>query len=108
MEIYYNSKYNNVKLVNGNLSKWGVLEQTKTEIERKVKARRNFIIDLVTHSASDVTHIGLSSNCVLHNISEYLNFCPISYKIRREYVKVCIKNYQNIALFNRKIYAFKS
>jgi YHS domain-containing protein len=73
-----------------------------------VKARRNFIRDLVTHSASDVTHIGLSSNCVLHNISEYLNFCPISYKIRREYVKVCIKNYQNIALFNRKIYAFKS
>jgi hypothetical protein len=55
-----------------------------------------------------VTHIGLSANCILHNISEYLNFCPISYKIRREYVKVCIKNYQNLALFNRKIYAFKS
>jgi hypothetical protein len=30
VEVYYNSKYNNVKLVNGNLSKWGVLEQTKT------------------------------------------------------------------------------
>ena len=64
--------------------------------------------DLVTHAATDVTDIGLSSNCILHNISEYLNFCPISYKIRREYVRVCLKNYENIALFNKKIYAFKS
>jgi hypothetical protein len=67
-----------------------------------------FIRDLVTHSAIDVTHIGLSSNCILFNLSEYLNFCPISYKIRREYVKVCLKNYEHIALFNKKIYGFKS
>lgn len=73
-----------------------------------MKAKRNFIKDLVTHSATDVTHVGLSFNCILHNLSEYLNFCPISYKIRREYVKVCVQNYDNIALFNRKIYAFKS
>lgn len=82
-----------MKVVDGNLSKWGIFEQSKKEIERKVKARRIFIRDIITHSASDVTHVGLSFNCILHNLSEYLNFCPISYKIRREYVKVCLKNY---------------
>jgi len=44
----------------------------------------------------------------MHNLSDYLNFCPISYKIKREYIKVCLKNYENLALFNKKIYAFRS
>lgn len=51
--------------------------------------------------------MGLNFNCITHNLSEYYNFCPISYKIRREYVKVCLKNYDHLALFNKKIYAFK-
>ena len=44
----------------------------------------------------------------MHNLSDYINFCPISYKIKREYIKVCLKNYENLVLFNKKIYAFKS
>jgi hypothetical protein len=96
-----------VRVVDGNLSKWGIFEQVRSEVERKIKARRCFLRELVMHGAVDVTDVGLSSNCILFNISEYYNFCPISYKIRREYVRVCLKSYENIALFNKKIYAFR-
>ena len=32
VEVYYISKYNNVKTVEAGLSKWGVVQQTKAEI----------------------------------------------------------------------------
>lgn len=32
VEVYYIGKYNNVKVVDGNLSKWGILEQARKEI----------------------------------------------------------------------------
>ena len=83
IEVYYLSKFNNVKVIDGNLSKWGIFEQARTEIEKKIKAKRIFIKDLITHAATDVTHVGLSNNCILFNLSDYQNFCPISYKIRR-------------------------
>ena len=108
IEVYYLCKFNNVQVIDGNLSKWGIFEQARTEIEKKIKAKRVFIKDLVTHAATDVTHVGLSNNCILFNLSDYQNFCPISYKIRREYVRVCLKDYNHIALFNKKIYVFKS
>ena len=29
IEIYYLNKYNNVKIIDGNLSKWGIFEQAR-------------------------------------------------------------------------------
>jgi len=62
----------------------------------------------MVHGAADISHAGISFNTIIHNLSEYLNYCPISYKIRREYVKMCLRNYDYLALYNRKIYVFKS
>ena len=70
-------------MIDGNLSKWGIFEEARVELEKKIKAKRVFIKDLVTHAATDVTHVGISNNCILFNLSDYQNFCPISYKIRR-------------------------
>jgi hypothetical protein len=32
IEIYYTNKYNNVKVIEGHLSKWGIFEQARAEI----------------------------------------------------------------------------
>jgi hypothetical protein len=62
----------------------------------------------MVHGAADISNVGISFNTIIYNLSEYLNFCPISYKIRREYTKMCLRNYDYLALYDRKIYVFKS
>ena len=71
VEIYYSTRYNNLKKIDGNLSKWGIFEESKKEIEKKIKAKRTFIRDLAKHSATEITNIGFSFNCIINNISEY-------------------------------------
>ncbi len=57
---------------------------------------------------ADTSHIGIHVNCVLHNLSEYQNYCPISYKLKREYVRKCLRKHENLALYNRKLYVFST
>jgi hypothetical protein len=55
-----------------------------------------------------VSQIGIHINCILNNMSEYLNYCPISYKLKREYVRKCLRRHEHIALYNKKLYIFNT
>ena len=83
-----------------------MFEQAKAEIEKKIKNKKDFVRSLVTHSATAASNVGLNFNTIINNLSEFGIFCPISYKIRREYVKLCPRHHRNIALYNKKIYLF--
>lgn len=41
-------------------------------------------------------------------MSDYLNYCPISYKLKREYVRKCLRRHEHIALYNKKLYIFNT
>ena len=60
-----------------------MFETARKDIEAKVRARKGFARSLITHTATPVSNLGLHFNCILNNLSEFDNFCPISYKIRR-------------------------
>lgn len=81
-----------------------MFEIAKNDILLKIKSRKDLVRSLVTHSATPASNIGLNFNCILSNLSDFGIYCPISYKIRREYIKLCPKHHRNIALYNKKIY----
>ena len=69
--------------MDGRVSKWGLFELGRKEIEKRVKGKKNFVRSLITHSPTQASNIGLHFNCILNNLCEFGNYCPISYKIRR-------------------------
>jgi hypothetical protein len=40
VEIFYEMKYNNLTVLDANLSKWGLFEAAKKVIDRKIKAKK--------------------------------------------------------------------
>lgn len=93
-------------MLDAKISKWGLYEQAKNSIELKMKSRKEFVRCLITHEPAWVSNVGLNFNCILNNLSDYANYCPISYKIRREYVKLCLRHHKNAVLYNKKFYFF--
>lgn len=83
VEVYFLIKFNSLEMLDAKISKWGLFEKAKEAIQSKVKSRKELVRSLVTHTAASVSNVGLNFNCILHNLSEYANYCPISYKIRR-------------------------
>ena len=83
VEGYYMKRYNNLKKLDGHLSKWGIFETAKNEITVTIRRRREFVRALTTHTPAAVSKVGLSYNCIINNLSDYSIFCPASYKIRR-------------------------
>ncbi len=81
--MYFQTKFNNLDVLDGKISKWGLFEQVRNALERKNKSRKDFVRSLVTHTATAASNVGLNFNCILNNLSEFANYCPISYKIRR-------------------------
>lgn len=55
-----------------------------------------------------MSSVSINFNCILNNLSEYGNYCPISYKLRREYIRKCLRTHENLALYNKKLYIFNS
>jgi len=41
-------------------------------------------------------------------MSDYLNYCPISYKLKREYIRKELRTHENLALYNKKLYIFNT
>lgn len=83
VQAYYDNKLHNMKRLDGHLSKWGLFEGAKSQIQQTVKAHRQFTRSLVTHSPASASRVGLSYNCIINNLSDYSTFSPVSYKIKR-------------------------
>ncbi len=83
MEVYYETRYNTLLRLDGNLSKWGLFETSRKAIEKKIKTRRELSRALALFEAADVSTVGINFNCVLNNMSDYHNYCPISFKLKR-------------------------
>lgn len=83
VEVYFATQYNNIRMLDGKVSKWGLFEEARKHIESKIKARKDLVRLMVTHSAAAVSDVGLHYNCIINNLSSFGNWCPISFKIRR-------------------------
>ena len=94
--------------MDASLSKWGLFEAARKIIEKKVKARREFTRSLALFEAADVSDVGVNFNCIVSNMSDYQNYCPISFKLKREYIRKNLRTHENLALYNKKLYIFNS
>lgn len=102
------NKYNNIRFLDGRISKWGIYEIAKEFILESVKAKQELVRSLVCKEPIKAVNIGLSFNLILNNLSDYLNFCLVTYRTQREYAKVGLFQHKYLCLYNRKIYVFYS
>jgi len=58
-----------LRLLDGNLSKWGLFESAKKEIQKKIKAKKELTRALALHNASSISDAGFNFNCILSNLS---------------------------------------
>lgn len=103
LENFYLVHYNNVKFLNGNLSKWGLYERAKLYIQKTIKQRQMLARALVLREPCLVGDLAIGQKVILEFLSDFRNYCPVSFKSRVNYFFLkTIYNYsisKNLSLY---------
>lgn len=106
LEIFFMNRYNNIRFLDGRINKWGIFEAAKHFIEQTTKSKLNMISSVSCRSPISAASVSLSFNSILNNLSDFGNYCLVTYKTQREYSKVCLHQLKHMCIYNRKIYVF--
>lgn len=81
------NKYNNVRYLDAKMSKWGVFEIAKNHFNRVLECRQNVARDILCKQPIQMRDLGFSFNSIVYNLSEYKNYCIVTFRSQREYIK---------------------
>ncbi|KAL4506760.1 hypothetical protein ABPG72_001181 [Tetrahymena utriculariae] len=92
LENYYLDTFNNIRFIDGNISKWGIFDQAKKFIHSSLLSKYQFTRAIVTSSPANVSEMSLTRAEILENIGKFKNYSPVSMKIQKKFVQNNIRH----------------
>lgn len=74
------NKYNNVRFLDGRISKWGVFEVANNYLSQVIECRQNAAKDILCKQPVKVMDLGFSLNAILSHLSPYKNYCLVTFR----------------------------
>ena len=107
-ENYYLENFNDIiRFLPGQISKWGLFDQSYQTILTAIRQRQNFARSVITHQPVCVGQLPLRYAQIIGNLSQFSNYSPVSLKIRRLQVLNYLKT-PHLVYYDKYIYVLNS
>lgn len=91
-------------MIKSNISKHGVFLKASEQILKSNLQSKRLGLSLVLKQAGPAAGVGFRKETILGNLSRFLNFCPVTLKLKQEFLRLDVYSHSYIALFDRKFY----
>eukprot|EP00828_Plagiopyla_frontata_P023695 TRINITY_DN3029_c0_g1_i1.p1 TRINITY_DN3029_c0_g1~~TRINITY_DN3029_c0_g1_i1.p1 ORF type:complete len:415 (-),score=55.74 TRINITY_DN3029_c0_g1_i1:45-1289(-) len=107
IETYFNEKFDNCRVLNTEISKWGVFDLAKKFIFEVRGRMQEIARGLVMKSPHIVADFALDDEQILRYFGLYQNYCPVTYRTKREFQVRDLRN-KYLTHYNFKLYNLSS
>ena len=108
LQAFYNDIYNNVKVIDGERSKWFVYDQAFKAIQATLGSRQAFVRDYCSsQQMCKLQNLFCDRKLLKQSLSDFGYFCPVTWKNEKLLVK-CVNNHETVVLYKTNFFYFRS